>query len=134
MVSDAACEGMHLLVAEDNDLNYEVISELLSMHKITCERAEDGVVCIEKFERSKPYAFDGILMDMQMPNMDGVEATRNIRKLNRTDAMTIPIIAMTANAFKEDIQKCIDAGMNEHLSKPVDIGRLLAVLGSYRRK
>ena len=73
-------------------------------------------------------------MDMQMPNMDGVEATRNIRKLNRTDAMTIPIIAMTANAFKEDIQKCIDAGMNEHLSKPVDIGRLLAVLGSYRRK
>lgn len=133
-VPDDAWEGMHLLVAEDNDLNYEVISELLSMYQITCERAEDGIVCIEKFEKSEPYAFDAILMDMQMPNMDGVEATRNIRKLNRTDALTIPVIAMTANAFKEDIQKCMDAGMNEHLSKPVDIKKMLEVLGSYRRK
>lgn len=69
-----------------------------------------------------------------MPNMDGAEVVRNIRKLNRTDALTIPVIAMTANAFKEDIQKCMDAGMNEHLSKPVDIKKMLEVLGSYRRK
>lgn len=73
-------------------------------------------------------------MDMQIPNMDGAEVVRNIRKLNRTDALTIPVIAMTANAFKEDIQKCMDAGMNEHLAKPVDIKKMLEVLGSYRRK
>ena len=120
-VPDDAWVGMHLLVAEDNDLNYEVISKLLSMYQITCERAEDGIACIEKFEKSEPYAFDAILMDMQMPNMDGAEVVRNIRKLNRMDALTIPVIAMTANAFKEDIQKCMDAGMNEHLAKPVDI-------------
>ena len=71
---------------------------------------------------------------LQMPNMDGAEVVRNIRKLNRTDALTIPVIAMTANAFKEDIQKCMDAGMNEHLAKPVDIKKMLEVLGSYRRK
>ena len=69
-----------------------------------------------------------------MPNMDGAEVVRNIRKLNRTDALTIPVIAMTANAFKEDIQKCMDAGMNEHLAKPVDIKKMLEVLGSDRRK
>ena len=69
-----------------------------------------------------------------MPNMDGAEVVRHIRKLNRTDALTIPVIAMTANAFKEDIQKCMDAGMNEHLAKPVDIKKMLEVLGSYRRK
>lgn len=69
-----------------------------------------------------------------MPNMDGAEVVRNIRKLNRTDDLTIPVIAMTANAFKEDIQKCMDAGMNEHLAKPVDIKKMLEVLGSYRRK
>ena len=69
-----------------------------------------------------------------MPNMDGAEVVRYIRKLNRTDALTIPVIAMTANAFKEDIQKCMDAGMNEHLAKPVDIKKMLEVLGSYRRK
>ena len=69
-----------------------------------------------------------------MPNMDGAEVVRNIRKLNRTDALTIPVIAMTANAFKEDIQKCMDAGINEHLAKPVDIKKMLEVLGSYRRK
>ena len=69
-----------------------------------------------------------------MPNMDGAEVVRNIRKLNRTDALTIPVIAMTANAFKEDIQKCMDAGMNEHLAKPVDTKKMLEVLGSYRRK
>lgn len=69
-----------------------------------------------------------------MPNMDGAEGVRNIRKLNRTDDLTIPVIAMTANAFKEDIQKCMDAGMNEHLAKPVDIKKMLEVLGSYRRK
>lgn len=125
---DGACAGMHLLVAEDNDLNYEVITELLAMHGITCERAEDGIICIEKFERSEPGVYHAILMDMQMPNMNGVDAARNIRKLNRIDAATIPIIAMTANALREDVRKCMDAGMNEHMAKPVEIKRLLKLL------
>lgn len=127
-------EGMHLLVAEDNDLNYEVISELLAIYQITCDRANDGVECIEKFEESEPYTYDAILMDMQMPNMNGVEATKNIRKLNKTGAATIPIIAMTANAFQEDVQKCMDAGMNEYLAKPIDTKRLLELLGKVNRK
>lgn len=123
--------GVHLLVAEDNDLNFEVISELLSMHQITCERAVDGIDCIEKFRKADQHTYDAILMDMQMPNMDGVEATKNIRKLDCNGATAIPIIAMTANAFKEDVKKCMDAGMNEYLSKPVDMKKLLDVLEKY---
>ena len=129
--SEEECAGIHLLVAEDNDLNYEVLSELLAMHKITCERAEDGVICIEKFKNAKPHAFQAILMDMQMPNMNGVEAAKNIRKLNSAEAETIPIIALTANAFKEDVEKCMNAGMNEYVAKPVDIGLLLKLLAKY---
>ena len=126
--------GMYLLVAEDNDLNYEVISELLAIHQIKCDRAHDGVECIEKFEESAPYTYNAILMDMQMPNMNGVEATKNIRKLNKTGAATIPIIAMTANAFQEDVQKCIDAGMSEYLAKPIDTKKLLELLEKVNRK
>lgn len=125
---DNSCEGMYLLVAEDNDLNYEVISELLKIYKIQCEHAHDGVECIEKFKKADSHTYNAILMDMQMPNMNGVEATKNIRKLNKNGAATIPIIAMTANAFQEDVQKCMDAGMNEYLSKPIDTKKLLAVL------
>lgn len=131
---DIPCTGLHLLAAEDNDLNYEVMTELLSMHHITCDRARDGIVCVEKFKASEPHTYDGIFMDMQMPNMDGVEATRNIRKLSRPDAATIPIIAMTANAFPEDIQKCMNAGMNEYVAKPVDMQKLLKILENLCRR
>lgn len=127
-----SCKGMHLLIAEDNDLNYEVMEELLRICQISCERAEDGIICVEKFKEAEPHTYDGILMDMQMPNMDGVEAVKNIRRLDRADAETIPVIAMTANAFKEDVDKCINAGMNEHLTKPVDLQKLLATLIKFR--
>lgn len=127
------CSGMHLLVAEDNELNFEVLQELLAMHQITCDRAADGVACVEIFAGAKPDTYDAILMDMQMPGMDGLEATRNIRKLTFPEAHRIPILAMTANAFKEDVQKCIDAGMNAHLTKPVDVQKLLEELAHYRR-
>ena len=126
------CAGMHLLVAEDNELNFEVLQELLSMHHISCDWAVDGEACVEKFVNAKANAYDAILMDMQMPGMDGLEATRSIRKLTFPEAHRIPILAMTANAFKEDVQKCIDAGMNAHLTKPVDIQKLLEELAHYR--
>lgn len=127
------CRGMHLLVAEDNELNYEVVSELLQMYEITCDRAVDGSVCVEKFRESAGNQYDGILMDMQMPVMDGLQATAAIRRLNHPQANQIPIIAMTANAFQDDIEKCMDAGMNLHLAKPVNMEQLLEAL-NYLKK
>ena len=132
-ISADICRGMHLLVAEDNDLNYEVVHELLDMYGITCVHAENGAVCVEKFQSAKPRTFDAILMDMQMPVMDGLEATRAIRHMEQNGGSAIPIIAMTANAFSSDVQKCMDAGMNAHLAKPFDIEQLLDVLAANRR-
>lgn len=126
------CSGMHLLIAEDNELNYEVISELLKMHNITCEHAADGSICVEMLKSAKKHTYDAILMDMQMPVMNGLYATTTIRNLDSSEAHSIPIIAMTANAFKEDIEKCLNAGMNKYLSKPVDIFKLLKVLCEFR--
>lgn len=124
----ALCRGMHLLVAEDNELNREVITELLAMHEITCDCAEDGAVCLERFRHAAEGTYDAVLMDMQMPIMDGIAATRNLRALPLPWAKTIPIIAMTANALKDDVKKCLDAGMNQHLSKPVDMAAMLKTL------
>lgn len=126
------CSGMNLLIAEDNELNYEVISELLKMHNITSDHAADGSICVEMLKNSKKHTYDAILMDMQMPVMNGLYATTAIRNMNSSEAHTIPIIAMTANAFKEDIEKCLNAGMNKYLSKPVDIFKLLKVLSEFR--
>ncbi len=114
-------EGLHILVAEDNELNWEVISELLEMYNITAERAENGRLCIEKLTSEPEGTFDLILMDVQMPEMDGKSATKKIRKLENDYMRNIPIIAMTADAFAEDIASCIDAGMNGHTAKPVDM-------------
>ena len=114
-------EGLHILVAEDNELNWEVISELLEMYYITAERAENGRLCIEKLTSEPEGTFDLILMDVQMPEMDGKSATKKIRKLENDYMRNIPIIAMTADAFAEDIASCIDAGMNGHTAKPVDM-------------
>ena len=125
---EAACVGLHLLIAEDNDLNYEVAEELLAMKQISCERAEDGRVCVEKFAGSEEGTYDAILMDIQMPVMNGVEAASMIRGMERPDAAAIPIIAMTANAFSEDVKKSMDAGMNEHLAKPMNLEKLLDTL------
>ena len=127
----ALCKGMHLLVAEDNNLNYEVVYELLRMNGITCEWANNGAVCVQKFQ-DDAKKYDAILMDLQMPVMDGLHATTTIRSMRLPEAHSIPIIAMTANAFQEDIQKCLNAGMNLHLSKPIHIEKLLEALASFR--
>ncbi len=127
-------EGLHLLIAEDNDLSYEVEEELLTMRGIQCMRAENGQVCVEKFLESQPGTIDAILMDMQMPVMDGPTAAKEIRGLNHPMAKEIPIIAVTANAYQEDIEKCLAAGMNEHLAKPVDYKKLEELLKKYTKK
>lgn len=127
------CTGMHLLIAEDNALNREVITELLNMYHISCECVEDGAICVKRYKEAEAGTFDAILMDMQMPNMDGLTAARNIRKMELAGTYAIPIIAMSANALKEDIQKCLDSGMNEHLSKPVDMEKMLQVLAKVRK-
>lgn len=130
----ALCKGMHLLVAEDNELNREVITELLAMYEVTCDCTEDGKLCLECIEHTEGVGYDAILMDMQMPNMNGVEAAQRIRKLPFVRAKTIPIIAMTANALKEDVERCLEAGMDCHMSKPVNIEQLLKTLCEVTQK
>jgi len=93
--------------------------------------AQDGKAALEQFKAEEPYHFDAILMDIQMPIMDGYEATRQIRSLQRRDIAHMPIIAMTANAFSEDVTNAIKAGMNYHLAKPIDIGALMGILSKY---
>lgn len=128
------CAGMNLLVAEDNDLSREMIKELLELHDITCDCAENGIVCLEYFEASKPGTYDAILMDMQMPGMNGLETTEKIRASSHSEAKTIPIIAMTANALKDDVNRCLAAGMNYHMSKPIDMKCLKNKLYELSRK
>ncbi|EOS21986.1 hypothetical protein C806_04130 [Lachnospiraceae bacterium 3-1] len=128
---DTNLEGMHFLGVEDNEVNAEILEAVLSIEGATCEIAENGQVAVERFEKSKKGEFDAILMDVQMPVMNGYEATRKIRALEREDAKNIPIIAMTANAFVEDEKEALDAGMNVHLSKPIDIDRLKKVIKEY---
>ena len=125
---DLVLEGLRLLVAEDNDINAEILMELLDMEGAACERAVNGRETVSLFQ-SKPVGYyDGVLMDIQMPEMNGYEAAQAIRALHRSDAAGIPIVAMTANAFAEDVQKSLEAGMNAHLAKPVDLDELKRVL------
>lgn len=122
---------IHLLVAEDNDLNHEILMEQLAMYGISCERAADGLECVEKFEASEMGRYDGILMDMQMPVMNGLKATRVIRNLNHPLAKTIPVIALTANAYESDVKKCLEAGMNAHLAKPIQVEAVIQTLAEF---
>lgn len=128
------CEGMHVLIAEDNELNYEVAHEILAMHGITSEQAENGKICVERFMEAPEGTYDAILMDMQMPVMNGLEATKMLRKMDQYHGNTIPIIAMTANVAKTDMDKCLAAGMTGHLAKPLDIHALIAALVSVRKR
>ncbi len=112
--------GKRILLAEDVSINAEIMSMVLEMRGIISETAENGRIALEKFEQNPSGYYDAILMDMRMPEMDGLEATKAIRGLNREDAKTIPIIALTANAFDEDVQRSLQVGMNAHLSKPVE--------------
>ncbi len=122
-------EGRHFLLVEDNILNMEVAEEILKMNGAEVTEAWNGVEAVEKFKSKDAYTFDAILMDMQMPVMDGCEAARKIRSLGTPDAESVPIIAVTANAFPEDIAASTAAGMNAHISKPIDIGALCQLLG-----
>lgn len=121
-------ENCRLLVVEDNDLNAEIAQTVLDMVGIKTERAEDGKQAVDIFQKKESGYFDAILMDIRMPVMDGLEATKCIRTSGKEDSRKIPIIAMTANAFDEDMKKSIDCGMNGHLSKPIDINKLYKVL------
>lgn len=114
-----------LLIAEDNDLNYEILEEQLEMYGIHCVRAVNGKECVQLFEIDSSGTYDAILMDMQMPVMNGLDATRAIRRLPSPESKQIPIIALTANAYLEDVQKCKEAGMNDHMSKPVQIEQII---------
>lgn len=124
-------EGLHFLAAEDNEINAEILREILSIEGADCEIVENGQLAVERFMRAAEKEFDAILMDVQMPVMNGYHATRAIRSLDRRDAATIPIIAMTANAFAEDEKEALDAGMNVHLAKPIDVELLKKVISQY---
>ena len=126
--------GKHVLLAEDNDLNAEIAVTILEETGIVIERVEDGIQCVNKVEQMSPGTYDLILMDIQMPNMDGYKATKCIRRLDDKKKAEIPIIAMTANAFAEDKKRAFDAGMNGHIAKPIDIEKLGAVILSVLKK
>ena len=114
-------QGLSILIAEDNDINWEIISAMLGMFGITTERAENGRVCVNKISQAPEGSYALIFMDIQMPEMNGLEATRAIRALDDSWASSIPIIAMTADAFSENVTECLNAGMNGHIAKPIDI-------------
>ena len=126
--------GLHLLLAEDNELNAEIARTLLEDEGAITTIVNDGQQAVDIFSRNKPGTFDAILMDIMMPEMDGLSATKAIRALDREDAKTIPIIAMTANAFDEDEKKCMEAGMNAHLVKPLDIQKMKEAVCRYLNK
>ena len=120
--------GRHLLLAEDSALNWEIARDLLSSYGFALDWAENGRLCVERFQASQADHYDAILMDIRMPVMDGYQAARAIRAMDRPDAREIPIIAMTADAFSEDIRRAMDSGMSAHIAKPIDIRELLRVL------
>ena len=117
-------KGKRILLAEDMDINAEIMKEVLSIKKAVTERAANGKIALDMFRDSDEFYYDAILMDVRMPEMDGLQATEAIRSLGRKDAMVIPIVALTANAFDEDVQRSLQVGMNAHLSKPVESERL----------
>ena len=123
--------GRRILVAEDNELNWEVASELLSDLGAELDWAEDGKICLDKFSNSPEGYYDAILMDLRMPNMTGYEAAEAIRALDRPDAKTVVIIAMSADAFSDDVKRCLDCGMNAHTAKPIDVTELERLLKKF---
>ncbi|WP_449133802.1 response regulator [Senegalimassilia sp.] len=130
--SDISLAGMSIMLVEDNELNTEIARTLLENEgaQVTC--AADGQEAVDLFCSKTPGTFDVILMDVMMPKMNGYEATRAIRLSDRPDAATVPIVAMTANAFAEDVQTAKEAGMNDHVSKPIQLDILKEALAKYR--
>ncbi len=125
--------GRRVLIAEDIDLNAEILADILELEEISSERAENGQIAVRMFEQREEGYYDAILMDIRMPVMDGLDATRTIRKLDRPDARTIPILAVTANALRSDVQSALQAGMNAHMAKPLDSDELYHNLKQYIR-
>ena len=126
--------GIRVLLVEDNELNAEIAEFMLTENGAKVETVKNGLEAVQHFEASEPGTYDVILMDVMMPVMDGLTATRTIRALKRQDAKTIPIIAMTANAFREDAERCMEAGMNAHLAKPLDDEKIKQTISEELRK
>ena len=125
----AELKGRRILLAEDMEANAEIMMDILSLEDMEADHAENGRIALEMFKRGQPGLYSAILMDVRMPVMDGLESAAAIRALERPDAGTIPIIALTANAFDEDVQRSLQAGMNAHLTKPVETEHLFQTLG-----
>ena len=123
-------EGKRILLAEDNDFNAEIAKEILQDIGFTVDRAADGIICVDMLQKSEPNYYDLIFMDIQMPNMNGYKATQIIRGMDDSYRRDIPIVAMTANAFEEDKKQAFAAGMNGHLSKPINVNKLLEMLAT----
>ena len=130
-VDDYDFKGKRVLLAEDNEMNQEIAIDLLEMVNLQVEAANDGKQAVDMFNNSEVGYYDLILMDIQMPRLDGYQASRTIRKLDKEDASSIPIVAMTANAFNEDIQNALVAGMNDHVAKPIDTKVLYETIAKY---
>ena len=126
--------GMRILLVEDNELNMEIACELLEDEGAEVTTAEDGQIAVDTFRNAELYHFDAVLMDIMMPNLNGYDATKAIRALDRADAGRIPIIAMSANAFEEDVKKSLEVGMNAHLAKPINVAELIKTLGTFAKK
>jgi CheY-like chemotaxis protein len=129
--AEVSLAGLRVLIAEDMEINASILSDILELEEIESEWAENGQIAIDKFSASEPGYYDAILMDIRMPVLDGLGAAKAIRAMDREDAKTIPIIALTANAFDEDVNNSIEAGMNSHLSKPVEPDKLFENLVKY---
>ena len=125
--------GRRILLVEDNEMNREIARTLIEEMGVEVEEACDGEEALERFRQVPEHYYDMILMDVQMPKMDGYESTRAIRRLDREDAASIPIVAMTANAFAEDVQNALRAGMTAHFAKPIDAGVLEQMIYKYLR-
>ena len=131
---NADISGVRILLVEDNELNAEIAEFMLTENGAKVETVKNGLEAVQHFEASEPGTYDVILMDVMMPVMDGLTATKTIRSLERQDAKTIPIIAMTANAFREDAERCMEAGMNAHLAKPLDDEKIKQTISEELRR
>ena len=135
---DAAVEKKHynhagkrVLLVEDNELNREIAAAIMEEAGLIVDSVEDGTDAVERMGSAEESRYDAILMDIQMPVMNGYDSTRHIRALERPDIKSMPIVAMSANAFAEDIKLCKESGMNEHIAKPIDFGKVLEILEKY---